>query len=182
MAKTEKKIEEKKKEQKWKKPEGYLKRKPEEEKETSEKIIRIMQTDIPGEKQVYVSLTKIKGISWSFANAICNKLNLDKRRKVVSLSEEEIKKIENFVKNPELPIFLFNRRKDFDTGKDSHLLTSDLELRKDFDIKRLKKIRSYRGLRHALGQPVRGQRTKSHFRKKGKSVGVIHKAKIGKKS
>lgn len=156
-----------------------IRKKPEKE---TEKIIRIMQTDIDGEKQIYVGLTKIKGISWSFANALCNKLSLDKKRKVASLSTEEIKKIENFIKNPALPSFLLNRRKDFDTGKDLHLLTTDLELRRDFDIKRLKKIRSYRGLRHALGQPVRGQRTKSHFRKKGKSVGVIHKAKIGKKS
>jgi len=183
MAKTNKK-EETKKEQKWKKfDEGSLKKTPERsERDTSEKIIRIMQTDIAGEKQVYVGLTRIKGISWSFSNAICNKLNLDKRRKISSLSEEEIKKIEDFIKQPELPVFLLNRRKDFDTGKDFHLLITDLELRKDFDIKRLKKIRSYRGLRHALGQPVRGQRTQSHFRKRGKSVGVIHKAKVGKKS
>jgi len=146
------------------------------------KMIRLFQTDIDGEKNVMVSLTKIKGVSWSFANALCYKLKLDKQRKVGTLSEEEIKKIEEFIKNPELPSFLLNRRKDFDTGKDIHLNTTDLELRKDFDIKRLKKIRSYRGLRHALGQPVRGQRTKSHFRSKGKSVGVVHKGKIGKKS
>ena len=45
------------------------------------------------------------------------------------------------------------------------------------DIKRLKKIRSFRGWRHALGQPTRGQRTRSHFRskKKGKSIGVTKK-------
>ena len=145
-------------------------------------IVRITQTDIIGRKQIYVGLTKIKGISWSFANALCSKLNLDKRRKISSLSEEEIKKIEDFIKNPELPVFLLNRRKDLDTGKDVHLLTTDLELRKDFDIRRLKKVRSYRGLRHALGQPVRGQRTRAHFRQKGKAVGVIKKAKVGKKS
>lgn len=158
---------------------GSLRRMP--EKETG-KIIRIMQTDVSGEKQLYPGLTKIKGVSWSFSNALCNKLGLDKKRKIDSLSAEEIKKIEEFIKNPDLPAFLLNRRKDFDTGKDLHLLGTDLDLRKDFDIKRLKKIRSYRGLRHALGQPVRGQRTRSHFRQKGKSVGVLKKAKIGKKS
>jgi len=148
----------------------------------TEKMIRVFQTDIDGGKNIMVSLTKIKGVSWSFANALCYKLKLDKQRKIGSLSEQEIKKIEDFIKNPELPSFLLNRRKDLDTGKDIHLNTTDLELRKDFDIKRLKKIRSYRGLRHALGQPVRGQRTKSHFRKRGKVVGVLHKGKIGKKS
>lgn len=168
--------------EKTKKEEKRKERRVEGKKEETEKIVRIMQTDIPGEKQLYVGFTKIKGISWSFSSALCNKLGLDKKRKISSLNGEEIKKIEEFIKNPELPGFLLNRRKDLDTGRDLHLSTTDLELRKDFDIKRLKKIRSYRGLRHALGQPTRGQRTKSHFRKKGKSVGVIHKAKIGKKS
>lgn len=155
-------------------------RKPEER--IYEKIIRIMQTDIDGGKQIYVGLTKIKGVSWSLANAICNKLGLNKKKKISSLSNEEIKKIEEFIQNPQVPGFLMNRRKDLDSGKDMHVLGSDLDLRKEFDIKRLKKIKSYKGLRHALGQPVRGQRTRSHFRKKGKSVGVIKKAKIGKKS
>lgn len=143
----------------------------------SSRIIRIMQTDISGEKSVYVGLTKIKGVSWGFSNALCNKLGIDKKRKISSLSEEERKKIEEFIKNPELPGFLLNRRKDLESGEDKHLLTTDLELRRDFDIKRLKKIRSYRGLRHALGQPTRGQRTKGHFRQKGKSMGVIKKKK-----
>ncbi len=149
--------------------------------ETS-KIIRIMQTDIPGEKKVYVGLTKIKGVSWSFANALCYKLGLDKKKSISDLNAEEIKKIEEFAKNPDLPPFLLNRRRDLESGENKHLITTDLDLRKDFDIKRLKKIRSYRGLRHATGQPTRGQRTKSHFRQKGKSMGVIKKAKVGKKS
>ncbi len=164
-----------------KKPNAEVSLRKMPERETG-KIIRIMQTDIPGEKQLYVGLAKIKGVSWSFSNALCNKLCLDKKRKIEALSSEEIQKIEEFIKNPSLPAFLLNRRKDFDTGKDLHLLGTDLELRKDFDIKRLKKIRSYRGLRHALGQPVRGQRTRSHFRQKGKAVGVLKKAKMGKKS
>jgi len=158
------------------------KAKPEKEKTEQARILRIMQTDISGEKQLYAGLTKIKGVSWSFANALCNKLGLDKKRRIDSLGEEEIKKIEEFIKNPELPDFLLNRRKDFDTGEDVHLIGSDLELRKEFDIKKLKKIRSYRGLRHALGQPVRGQRTRAHFREKGKSVGVVKKARVSKKS
>lgn len=159
------------------------KKKPEErKKEEASNIVRILQTDIPADKQIYVGLTKIKGVSWSFSIALCNKLSIDKRRKIESLNAEEIKKIEDFIKNPKLPAFLLNRRKDFDSGENMHLIGSDLDLRKEFDIKRLKKIRSYRGLRHALGQPVRGQRTRSHFRKKGKSVGVLKKAKVGKKS
>ena len=55
------------------------------------------------------------------------------------------------------------------------MLTNDLDIQKEFDIKRLKKIKSYRGLRHAQGLPVRGQRTRSHFRKKGGAVSVRKK-------
>jgi small subunit ribosomal protein S13 len=149
----------------------------EEQKQESPKrdeftLIRIMATDIPTNKNVYTGLTLIKGISWGISNAICKKLKIDKNKKIGELETEERKKIEEFIKNPELPEFLLNRRKDLESGKTGHLTTSDLSLRKEFDIKRLKKIRTYRGLRHALGHPVRGQRTRSHFRKKGKTIGV----------
>ena len=177
MAKERENKEEIKKEDK----KAEFKKQP-KKKESYEKIIRIMQTDIDGKKQIYVGLTKIKGVSWSLSNALCNKLGFDKKKKITDLSNEEIKKIEEFIKNPEIPEFLLNRRKDLDSGKNLHLLGSDLDLRKEFDIKRLKKIKSYKGLRHALGQPVRGQRTRGHFRSKGKAVGVIKKGKVGKKS
>lgn len=153
-----------------------------ERRKQEERIIRILQTDIDGKKQIYAALTKIKGVSWSLSNAVCKKLNLERRKKIGSLSQEEIKKVEEFIRNPHVPEFLFNRRKDLESGRNMHLIGSDLDLRKEFDIKRLKKIKSYRGLRHALGQPTRGQRTRSHFRAKGKSVGVTKKSKIGKKS
>jgi len=90
--------------------------------------------------------------------------------------------IENFLKNPKLPDFLVNRRKDFETGENSHLVTSKLDITKEFDIRRLKKIRSYRGLRHAFKHPTRGQRTRSHFRGKGKKKTIgVQKKKSGKK-
>ena len=50
-------------------------------------------------------------------------------------------------------------------------------MKREFDIKRMKKIKSYKGARHSAGQPVRGQRTRSHFRSRGKAVGVTKKAK-----
>lgn len=140
------------------------------------KIIRILQTDISGDKNLLVGLTKIKGVSWAFSNAVCIILKFDKKRTIESLSKEEIKKIEEFIKNPDVPKFLKNRRKDFDTGEDGHLIGSDLDLKKEFDIKRLKKIRSYRGLRHAMGLPTRGQRTRANFRTaKGKKASGIKK-------
>lgn len=148
-------------------------KKPEEKpRMMSKSIIRIMSTDIPGESTLYSGLTKIKGISWSFSNALCINIGIDRKRKMSSLTETEIEKITDFIKKPSnLKPFLLNRRRYIETGQDRHLTTSDLDLQRDFDIRRLKQIRSYKGWRHASGQPVRGQRTRSHFRK-GKSVGV----------
>ena len=69
-----------------------------------------------------------------------------------------------------------NRRRDYDTGEDKHLLIGTLQFSKDNDIKRLKKIKALRGMRHQKGLPVRGQRTKSNFRRnKGKVIGVKKK-------
>ncbi|MCX8194480.1 MAG: 30S ribosomal protein S13, partial [Candidatus Pacearchaeota archaeon] len=86
-------------------------------------------------------------------------------------SDADIEKITKLIKNPNFPGWLLNRRKDIETGADRHLITTDLDLAREFDIRRMKKIKSYKGIRHILGQPVRGQRTKAHFRK-GKAIGV----------
>jgi len=148
-------------------------------------LVRIMQTDIPGNKNILTGLTYIKGVSWSFSNAICKILELNPNKKISELDEKEIGKIIKFFQSPHsLPKFLLNRRKDFETGEDSHLTGSSLDMKKEFDIRRLKKIRSYRGLRHATGQPTRGQRTKSHFRTRGKkkAVGVQKKKEAPSKS
>ncbi len=148
------------------------------EQKYEDKLVRILSKDIEGRYIIYHGLTKVKGISWSMANAICNALKLDKRRRIGSLTNEEIKKITEFMNNPELPGYLFNRKKDFETGVDKHLFGTNLELQHEFDIKRLRKIRSYRGYRHAIGLPVRGQRTRSHFRKnKSKGTGIKKKVK-----
>jgi small subunit ribosomal protein S13 len=137
------------------------------------KLIRILSKDIPGDKSVYVGLQRIKGISWAFSNAVCKMLKIEKDKKIEELSEQEIQKIQDFIKNPKVPKFMINRRKDYDTGDDKHLYGNDLDLQTEFDIKRLKKIKSYKGVRHILGQPVRGQRTKSHFRVNAKKTGAV---------
>lgn len=145
--------------------------------EEIKQIIRIISSDILGDKQIYDALTKVSGVGYSLSSAICNVMNIDKYRKVGSLSQEEVKKIEDIIKNPlkyKIPSFLLNRRRDPDTGQDIQLFAADLKLTKEFDIKKLKRIKSYRGIRHALGLPVRGQKTRSHFRK-GRSVGVQKK-------
>lgn len=141
------------------------------QKQESFELVRILGKDIRGDKKVSVGLTKIKGISWAFANAIGKLVDIDTEKQIIELTPEDIKKIEDFMKSSELPSFLKNRQKDFATGEDEHLYGPDLVLRGEFDIKRLRKIKSYKGTRHANKLPVRGQRTKSNFRKNKKKAG-----------
>ncbi len=142
-------------------------------------LVRIANTDLDGSKPLYHSLAKIKGISYAFANAIVVVSNLNRIKKIGELSDAETKAIDDIINNPAkygLPIWMFNRKKDFETGKDVHLVGGDLDFHKDNDIKLMKKIKSYKGIRHVFGLPVRGQRTKSNFRRnKGKVTGVKRK-------
>ncbi|MBI2452186.1 30S ribosomal protein S13 [Candidatus Pacearchaeota archaeon] len=142
-----------------------------------ESLVRISGYDVPGTKNAYVGLTRIKGVSWGISNAVCVKLGIPRMKKISELTKDEIIKIEKFLKAPEISDFLKNRRLDVETGETKHYIGTELDIRKDFDIRKMKKIRSYKGIRHTSGQPVRGQRTRSHFRKKGKIVaGVKRKA------
>lgn len=165
----EKKQEEKKKIEK--KQEKKQEKRP-EEKPRADVLIRILSTDIPGNFRLYHGLTRIKGVSWAFSNAVCNSLRLDKNKKVSELNEKEIEVISSFIKSPKIPLWLLNRRNDEETGQPRHVTCADLDFVKEFDIRKMKKIKSYKGWRHAMGQPVRGQRTKSHFRHSA-TVGVI---------
>ena len=142
-------------------------------------LVRIANSDLDGEKNILYGLTGIKGISYTFSKAICHCANLDPFRKLSSLTEEEIKKIEDIIYNPlkyNIPPFLLNRRRDPETGKDYHLIGDDIDIKTKFDIQREISLKTWRGYRHMHGQPVRGQRTRSHFRK-GATVGVIRKKK-----
>ncbi len=149
-------------------------------------LVRIATTDLDGAKPIYHSLTKIKGISYMFSNFVIHAAGIERKKKTGLLTDSEIKRIEDVLKSPmeyRAPSWILNRRKDFATGKDFHLIGSDLSFTQDNDIKIMKKIKSYKGVRHILGLPARGQRTKSNFRKnKGKVMGVKKRtgAKTGK--
>lgn len=140
-------------------------------------MIRFITVDLLETTALHIALSKIKGVSYNFSHAICATLKLDKNIPVKNIQEKEKEKIIDAIKNPtkyNIPAWLCNRRKDYETGIDKHLISADLKLQKEFDIKRLKMIKSYRGMRHQKGLPVRGQRTKGHFRK-GTSLGVKRK-------
>ena len=141
------------------------------------KIIRIAKEDLDGDLPIERALWKIKGIGKNFAHAIRVALGYDSKKKLGELSEEEIKKLEDCIYNPRkynIPSWLYNNRRDLETGEDRHLVGSELALKIKTRIDFLKKIRCYRGIRHSLNLPVRGQRTRAHFRK-GATVGVQRK-------
>lgn len=147
-------------------------------------ITRIGDKDVKGDVRISHALTLTKGSSFMFANAVCSVLKLDRSKKAGLLTDEEAKKIEDCLRNPlkyGIPVWLLNRRQEPETGEDKHLISSELELTKKFDIRRMKKARTYKGIRHTIGsKKVRGQRTKSTGRK-GKTLGVQRKKTSGKK-
>jgi small subunit ribosomal protein S13 len=132
---------------------------------------------VPGELPLLYGLSEVKGIGYNFANAICRVLNLDPNMKIGYLTDSEVESIEKVVKEPlsfGLPSWMFNRRKDFTTGEDLHLYGAQLIYYVKEDIEREKRIKSWRGVRHALGLKVRGQRTRTTGRT-GITVGVKRK-------
>ncbi|MBI4441630.1 30S ribosomal protein S13 [Candidatus Woesearchaeota archaeon] len=147
-------------------------------------IVRIANTDLDGNKQTLHALRKVKGVSFVFANAVLHLTKIPKDQQIGTLSDADVERLARAVKNPleiGMPIWLINRRKDPEEGTDKHLVATDLTYARDNDIKMMQKMKSYRGYRHAHHQPVRGQRTKSHFRaNKGKVQGV-KRAKAGSK-
>jgi small subunit ribosomal protein S13 len=136
-----------------------------------------MGTDVSGALKASYALAEIKGVSMSLSNAVLKKAGVNPDLRVGFLTESDISKIEDVIRELakyNLPTWLFNRRKDSETGKDIHLLSADLVLRTKMDIDQAKEIRSWRGYRHAYGLKVRGQRTKTTGRA-GKALGVKKK-------
>ena len=140
-------------------------------------IVRVIGTDLDGSKKVGYGLSKIRGVGPNFAHAVLKAARVNPDARVGTLSEAEISRIEDTVKDPlkhGIPTRLFNRRKDIETGRDMHLVGSDLALGIKADIDLMKDIRSWKGVRHSLGLKVRGQRTRTTGRS-GKAVGVKKK-------
>jgi small subunit ribosomal protein S13 len=145
-------------------------------------ILRIMGTDVQGTLKTSYAVAQVKGISLSLSNAILKKAEVNPELRVGYLTESDLSKIEDVIKDlPKygLPTWMFNRRKDSETGKDKHLLSADLVLRTKMDIDEAKDIRSWRGYRHAYSLKVRGQHTKTTGRA-GKALGVKKKTLMQK--
>jgi small subunit ribosomal protein S13 len=157
-----------------------LKRKKEKTIPKVEKpVVRLIDTDIPGYLPIRRAIWQIDGVSFSYGNAVCTVFEevtgIDRNFLIGNLKDEQLNILEDIIRNPQkynIPSWLYNRRKDIYDGKDYHIVGPEVKVKMQLDIKREIELGTYRGWRHKLGQPVRGQRTRSHFRK-GMTVGVI---------
>lgn len=139
-------------------------------------IIRVCETNVDGTKKIKQALLKVKGVGYAVANA-APKMSGFGNVRIGSLTDEQIEKIEDVVKNPVkygFPAHMVNRVRETFTGESHHLVESELTLAVKTDIDFMKKIRCYKGVRHEIGQPVRGQRTRSSFRT-GMQIGVTRR-------
>ena len=122
-------------------------------------MARIAGVNIPTNKRVIIALTYIHGIGRNNAVEIADKLGIDHTRRVKDLSDEEVLRI----------------RETIDAD---YTVEGDLRRETAMNIKRLMDLRSYRGLRHRAGLPVRGQRTHTNARtRKGKAKPIAGKKK-----
>lgn len=137
-------------------------------------IVRIAGRDLDGTKKVQASLSEIKGVGGSLANAMTASLKIDSRSRLGQLTDKQLQQIDSALKDSSslnLPPWMLNRRKDVDSGSNLHKFGSDLDFMIKNDIDREKNLLSWRGVRHSLGLKVRGQRTRTTGRK-GRTVGV----------
>ncbi len=117
-------------------------------------MARIAGIVIPSEKQVQIALTYIYGIGPKFASTILAAANVEPTTRVKDLTEAEEQKIREIIDS-------------------EYTVEGDLQRLVTNNIKRLKDVNAYRGLRHKAGLPVNGQRTRTNARtRKGKSVAV----------
>jgi len=141
--------------------------------------LRNLRVRVDGNAKVEFGLTQIRGIGPRFAQAIVKIAKINPGLRIGAISEKDLNRIEEIILNPVengIPYWMVNRKKDLRTGEDLHITGSRLEIAIKRDIDRMKKIKSYKGVRHHLHLKVRGQRTKSTGRH-GLVVGVQRRRK-----
>ena len=124
-------------------------------------MARIVGVDIPRNKKIAFSLCYIHGIGMSTALEICKTAKIDTDKRVQELSEKQISSIREIISSLEMNV------------------EGELRSFNAMNIKRLKDVGAYRGLRHRRGLPANGQRTKTNARtRKGKkrTIGLGKKA------
>tara|TARA_B100001250_G_scaffold178660_1_gene153536 strand:- start:498 stop:875 length:378 start_codon:yes stop_codon:yes gene_type:complete len=120
-------------------------------------MARIAGVDIPNEKRGEISLTYIYGIGRNRSREILIKSGVDLNKKVKDWQDDELQKIRQII-------------------SDEYMIEGELRSEIQLNIKRLTDIGSFRGIRHRLGLPLRGQKTKNNSRtRKGKRKTVANK-------
>ncbi len=118
---------------------------------------RIIGIDVPEKKRLEIALTYIYGVGRTLSNEIIEKLKLNKNMRARELNEEQIAQLNAILTS-------------------EYVVEGDLRRQIQNNIKRLVGIHCYRGMRHRLGLPVRGQRTRTNSRtRKGKRKTVANK-------
>jgi len=125
-------------------------------------MARIAGVDIPDNKRGEISLTYIFGIGRSSAQDILDKAGIDWNIKVKDWTDDQLSNIRNVL-------------------TDDYKIEGELRSEIQLNIKRLQDIASYRGIRHRIGLPLRGQNTKNNARtRRGKKVTIAGKKKVTK--
>ena len=120
-------------------------------------MARISGVNLPLNKQVHIALQYIYGIGNHYADKICKELNIEKSKRVNSLTDDEVLKIRELI-------------------DEKFTVEGDLRREISLNIKRLRDLGTYRGTRHRKKLPVRGQRTSSNARtRKGKAIAIAGK-------
>lgn len=132
-------------------------------------FVRVGTTDLDGTRSVETALLEMNGVGRRVARAIADEIDVDPRETLGKLGDEDVENLKTAIQNfNEIgPSWMLNREKDRYTGEDRHVVGTDLEIVREEDINRMKKIRSYKGVRHEQGKKVRGQRTQSTGRSEG---------------
>lgn len=121
-------------------------------------MARLLGLNMPDNNRIEYALTRLYGIGWFTAGKICKAAGIDPHLRLGKMKEEDMKKLTAVL--------------------ETYKVEGDLREELNENIKRLREVVSYRGVRHMKGLPVRGQRTKSNARtKKGKrkTVGALKK-------
>lgn len=117
-------------------------------------MARLVGVEIPNDKRIEIALTYIHGIGRTTSNKILEITNINPDTRVSNLKEQELSRLNKII-------------------EDSYKVEGELRQEVFRNIKRLKDIKSYRGIRHRLGLPVRGQNTRTNaVTRKGKNIAV----------
>ncbi len=114
-------------------------------------FFRKLRSQVDGNAKVEYGLTQIRGIGRRFAQAIVRVAKINPDLRIGAIPEKDLNRIEEIIIDPitnGIPVWMVNRKKDLVTGENLHIIGNRLELSVRRDIDRMKRIRSYKGVRH----------------------------------